>query len=287
MKIIKILNNNVAVVLNDSGKEEVIMGKGICFQKRTGDEIDPSCTEKSYSIRTQGIVAQLSDMVSIIPEEVVTTCVLIIERARKTLGCSLQDTLIIALSDHCHFAIERSRQGIPLKNNLKWEIKMLYPREYALGLVALDLINSRLGVKLTDDEAGFIAFHFVNAQLNSGMPEVGHVSQFMQEVLNIVKYTLRIDYDTESLSYNRFVSHLKFFAQRMLGKKGIQNDDNSLHDAVMQKYPNAYQCAQKISLHVQSRYGYDLANEERMFLTIHIERVRRDFAGTPVHVDDV
>lgn len=276
MKIIKVLNNNVAIVLNEQGREEVIMGKGICYQKRTGDEIDPSRTEKTYSIRTQGLASQLGDMISVIPEDIITTCVLIIELARRKLGCTLQDSLIIALSDHCHFAIERFKQNIPLTNSLKWEIKMLYPREFSLGLEAVNLINTRLGVRLPEDEAGFIALHLVNAQLNSGMSEVGHVSQFMQEVLNIVKYSLQIDYDVDSLSYNRFVSHLKFFAQRMLGKKGVFSNDSSLHDAVKVKYQASYQCAQKIDLYVQNQYRYALADEEKMFLTIHIERVRRD-----------
>ncbi len=41
MKIFKILNNNVAVVLDEKGEEKIVMGRGICFKKKTGEEILP------------------------------------------------------------------------------------------------------------------------------------------------------------------------------------------------------------------------------------------------------
>ena len=87
---------------------------------------------------------------------------------------------------------------------LLWEIKRLYPKEFALG-EARAIIAKRLGVELAEDEAGFIALHLVTAQLNSEMPEVMHVTRVMQEILQLVKYQ-QLNYDEESLSYQRFVT---------------------------------------------------------------------------------
>ena len=42
MKIHKILNNNVAVVLDEHGDEKIVMGKGICFKKKAGEAIGSS-----------------------------------------------------------------------------------------------------------------------------------------------------------------------------------------------------------------------------------------------------
>lgn len=61
-----------------------------------------------------------------------TTCDRIIDPARGRLG-KLQESLYITLTDHCHFAIERQKKGIALRNVLLWEIKRLYPKEFALG----------------------------------------------------------------------------------------------------------------------------------------------------------
>lgn len=184
--------------------------------------------------------------------------------------------MYITLTDHCWFAIERHHKGVEIKNVLLWEIKRLYPKEFALGREALAIIASRLHVDLPEDEAGFIALHLVTAQLNSEMPEVMHVTRVMQEILQLVKYQLKIEYNEESLSYQRFVTHLKFFAQRMLTRTVVPDDDISLHIAVKENYAKAWKCAEKIARHLLVTYQRELTTEEIMFLAIHIERVRKE-----------
>lgn len=122
-----------------------------------------------------------------------TTCDRIIERATECLG-KLQESLYITLTDHCYFAIERQKKGLAIKNVLLWDIKRLYPKEFALGQEARQIIARRLQTELDEDEAGFIALHLVTAQLNSEMPEVMHVTRVMQEILQLVKYQLRLEY---------------------------------------------------------------------------------------------
>lgn len=52
MKIFKILNNNVAVILNEDGQEQIVMGRGICFKKRAGDEIPDDMIDKEFHLST-------------------------------------------------------------------------------------------------------------------------------------------------------------------------------------------------------------------------------------------
>ncbi|QGU87628.1 BglG family transcription antiterminator LicT [Erwinia sorbitola] len=276
MKIAKVLNNNVVIVHDEQGHEQVVMGRGLAFKKRSGDELDPALVEKTFALKSHELSGRLSEMLSEIPLEVVIASECIIALAREQLATTLHDSLAIALTDHVNFALTRHQQNLPIRNVLQWEIRSLYPKEYAIGLSALDIIEKRLKVRLPEDEAGFIALHLVNAQLGSEMPAVMHITKFMQEILHIVKYQLQLDYQTDALSYNRFVTHLKFFSQRMLGKRGVYSDDESLHDVVRDRYPEAYKCVEKIDRHVMKNYNYTLGNEERMFLTIHIERVRKE-----------
>lgn len=277
MIIGKILNNNVVVVLDARQREQVVMGRGLAFQKRVGDRLDESQIEKVFALQSDELVSRLGELISQIPIEVMTACDRIIELARSRLG-KLQDSLYITLTDHCYYAIERQKKGLAIKNVLLWEIRHLYPREFELGQEARTIIARRLGVVLAEDEAGFIALHLVTAQLNSEIPEVMHITQVMQEILNLVKYQLRLEYDENSLSYQRFVTHLKFFAQRMLARAVVPDDDESLHLAVKENYPRAWACSEKIALHLRQRYQRELTTEEIMFLTIHIERMRKETA---------
>ncbi|SLM63612.1 MULTISPECIES: BglG family transcription antiterminator LicT [Dickeya] len=276
MKIAKILNNNVVTVIDEQGSEQVVMGRGLGFKKRPGDDVEQALVEKIFSLRSSELTARLSEVIDRIPLEVVTTTDRIIALAKETLPGTLQNSLYLSLTDHCYFAIERHRQGVDIRNGLLWEVRRLYQKEFAVGLAALDIIERRLGVRLPEDEAGFIALHFVNAQLDSHMPEVVKITRVMQEILNIVKYQLHLDYNEQAFSYHRFVTHLKFFAQRLIGQSPVFSEDESLHDVVKEKYRLAYRCAEKIQEHITLNYGYTLTKEELMFLTIHIERVRAE-----------
>ena len=275
MKIAKILNNNVVVVQDERGREQVVMGRGLAFQKRVGEALDTALVEKVFALQSDELVRRLGELLSQIPLEVMTTCDRIIGLAAQRLG-KLQESLYITLTDHCYFAIERQKNGLAIKNVLLWDIKRLYPKEFELGQEARAIIARRLNVELEEDEAGFIALHLVTAQLNSEMPEVMHVTRVMQEILQLVKYQLQLNYDEESLSYQRFVTHLKFFAQRMLTRTVVQDDDVTLHSAVKDNYAKAWKCAETVATHLQKQYQRALTTEEIMFLAIHIERVRKE-----------
>ncbi|MGV6477856.1 BglG family transcription antiterminator LicT [Pantoea agglomerans] len=275
MKIAKILNNNVVMVQDEQGREQVVMGRGLAFQKRIGDSLNAAHIEKVFALQSDLLVRRLEELLHQIPPEVMTTCDRIIDIATQRLG-KLQESLYITLTDHCYFAIERQNKGLAIKNVLLWDIKRLYPKEFELGQEARAIISRRLNVELAEDEAGFIALHLVTAQLNNEMPEVMHVTRVMQEILQLVKYQLQLEYNESSLSYQRFVTHLKFFAQRMLTRTVVDDDDVSLHAAVKDNYPKAWKCAVKIAQLLQQSYQRELTAEEIMFLAIHIERVRKE-----------
>jgi beta-glucoside operon transcriptional antiterminator len=275
MKIAKILNNNVVMVQDEQGREQVVMGCGLAFQKRVGDSLNDAQIEKVFALQSDLLVRRLEELLHQIPPEVMTTCDRIIDLATQRLG-KLQESLYITLTDHCYFAIERQHKGLAIKNVLLWDIKRLYPREFELGQEARAIISRRLNVELAEDEAGFIALHLVTAQLHNEMPEVMDVTRVMQEILQLVKYQLQLEYNESSLSYQRFVTHLKFFAQRMLTRTVVDDDDVSLHTAVKDNYPKAWKCAVKIAQHLQQSYQRELTAEEIMFLAIHIERVRKE-----------
>lgn len=280
MKVHKILNNNVIVTLDDKGKELILTGRGIGFKKREGDLIDINLIEKQFSLDNKDILPKFNELLSEIPLEVLTTSQIIINHAKECMESKLQDSIYISLTDHIHFAIERHKQGFDIPNGFLWEIKKFYPKEFQIGLYALSVIKKRLGIELPEDEAGFITFHIINAQLNGTMPNIVNMTKIMREILNIVKYHFNIEYDEDCLSYQRFVTHLKFFAQRILSKGTQTQQDSSLYEIVRQKYHQAYLCTKQIDLHLIQQYQHPLTDDESLYLTIHIERLRTELKKT-------
>lgn len=88
--------------------------------------------------------------------------------------------------------------------------KKIYHEEFVVAKEAVQMINEKFKVELGEDEAGFIAFHFVNAQLNNGMNTVAKITQFVTEILSIITYQLKSTVDEETLTGFRFLMHLKF-----------------------------------------------------------------------------
>lgn len=276
MKIHKILNNNVVVILTASGKEQIVMGRGIGFKKKEGDQIDETLIEKQFTLNSHDLLPKFSELLSEIPLDVLTTSEMIIQHGKSILGGTLQDSIYISLTDHIHFAIERHKQGLDIPNNFLWEIKKFYPKEFQIGQYALQLIKQRLDIELPEDEAGFITFHFINFQLNSTMPNMVKMTKIIREILNIVKYHFKIDYDEDSLTYQRFVTHLKFFSQRILSQQSFDDQDSSLNEIIKAKYQSAHQCTQKIGRYLVDNYEHPLSEDESLYLTIHIERLRKE-----------
>lgn len=96
----------------------------------------------------------------------------------------------------------------------------------------------------------------------------------MQEIERIVRIDFAIDINTDSIYYDRFISHLKFFAERVFSHKTFTGQEvDGLLDVIIQKYPKAYACVNKISAFLTKKYAYTLSEEEILYLSIHISRI--------------
>lgn len=275
MIINRILNNNVVIILDENGEERVVCGKGIAFKKKVGDELDSKLINKVFVLKDQGMNEKFKQLLLNIPLDHIRLADEIIHSAEVKLGKRLNESLIISLSDHIYTSISRYLEGITIKNAMLWDIKRFYEDEFEIGMNALDMVEELFHVRLPDDEAGFIALHIVNAGMDEiNMEQIVDITRIMQEISNIVKYYFRVEFDINSVYYYRFITHLKFFAQRLvLGKIIDDGSNDGLLDIVKVKYQTAYKCVGKINDYIKSKYNYELSLEEQLYLTIHIERV--------------
>ncbi len=283
MQIHKILNNNVVVVLDEQEKEQVVMGRGLAFKKKCGDEIDPAQIDKVFTMSNPDTNNKFQEIVANIPLEYMLLVEDIITYAKTHIGKKINDSIYISLADHIFMSVKRFSEGIVVKNALLWDIKRFYKDEFYIGQKAVEMIAQRTKIILPEDEAGFIALHFVNAQMEENPDKVEDmytITKVMQELSNIVKYYFNMEYDEDSVYYYRFVTHLKFFAQRLVTKKTYQEEsEDDLLDIIKMKYKNAYECVKVIKKFLVEQYDYLLSDEEMLYLTIHIARVTNKNCG--------
>lgn len=274
MQVLRVINNNVISSLDDERCEVVVMGKGVGFQKKAGDLIDETRVEKVFRLPKEH-TNQYERLVSDMPYEHIRMAEKIIHYASKTLNRHLNKNIYITLTDHLNFAIERQKKGTVFQNALLWEIKKFYEDEFQIGLRAIAMVREKTGVELSEDEAGFIALHIVNAEMDGDMSRVGTIPEMIKDMLNIVRYTFGIEIDETELSYERFVTHLKFFLQRAVQGICYDEDDPEFGESIRMHYPKEYACANKIGSYVKKRMDYDVSEEELTYLTMHIVKIVR------------
>lgn len=261
------------VIVTLNGEETVVMGKGLAFGKKVGQTFDEKLIEKVFKLQAEDR-NKLVSLISELKPEVLQVSSKIIERANLIYSNNLSESVYIALTDHINYAITRSEEGIHIKNALLYEIRQLYRKEYEIGLYGIKLINETFNVELPEDEAGFIALHIVNASLNEDMNNIYEITKTTQDIVNIVRYHFNLHLKEDELSFARFLTHLKFFSQRILsGEVLIEISDETLLESLKTKYPESYQCVLKIKDYINNRYQHVLSNDEMMYLILHIARL--------------
>lgn len=77
------------------------------------------------------------------------------------------------------------------------------------------------------------------------MHNMYEITRIMQEVVNIVKYYFHVDFDEDDVYYYRFITHLKFFAKRLIERRTYEDEGDDLLEVIRNKYQDTYRCVEK------------------------------------------
>ncbi|TPR57667.1 BglG family transcription antiterminator LicT [Enterococcus sp. OL5] len=276
MEIIRVLNNNAVLTIDDNGEDIVVLGSGVAFQKKRGDVIDSSKIERIFYQDDHDIIGKLKQSFLEIPVEFIEMSKEIIADAKLELGKEFNDNLYISLPDHLQFTVRRYHEGLLIQNKLVLETKRMYKKEFAFSRKKLKVINERFNVELPEDEAATIVMHLINAELNSNMHETMQMIEMVQKILSIIKSEMAIEFDEDSLDYYRLVTHLKFFYQRLFGSEAEESrsKDRHLLGLVKDRYKKSFKCAKKVKKYIEKFSDTSISDDDLLYLTIHIERVK-------------
>ncbi len=274
MIIEKIINNNVVIAVGDDGKETVVMGKGIGFQAKAGQNVSEQKIEKRFVLDNKSDTGRFGELVQAIPLEYFEVSMKIIDYAMQIMQSRLSNSIYISLTDHINFALERYKTGLVFENPLLQEVRSFYQSEYLIGEYAVALVEHDLGVKLPIDEAASIALHFVNAEYKAPMSDTMNITTLIRQVLNIVDKELNTKLDELGIHYSRFVTHLKYLAYRTFAGQVMSRQEAELVEMVRSLYGREYAVSEKIASFIREEYEYEISEEEKAYLTLHIRRIQ-------------
>lgn len=273
LRIKKIFNNNVVLVIDTKGLERILIGRGIAFRKRVGETVEKDKIEKTFVVDSPNVADRFVQLIEEVPINRLEMVTVIVKAAEAELERTFDGNTYIGLADHINYAVNRFRNGETIQNALLLEIKKFYPKEFAAGMKALEQISYYEGIELNEDEAGFIALHLINGGLNNDTAQTLLTTEMLQKVVLIVEDGLGIELDTESLNYVRFVTHLKFFIQRVIINEPRQEAVPEMYEQVVQFYPKATESVGIIKQYLQEKLACRIYPEEEMYLILHVQRL--------------
>ncbi len=278
MKIEKILNTNAVIAQNEHHESILLLGSGLGFKKKPKENVDEDRVEKWFVLKEKSSVAQFEKIVESIPEDYIMAAEEIIEFGKRlNPDLKFSEHIHLSLVDHLYNAAENLKEGIVIPNTMLEDIANFYPREYSIGIEGLKIAKLRLGVEFPEDEAGFVAMHFVMAQQGNEHTNIRKMLQLVHELDQMIREDLDVDTNPESLAYFRYMTHLKFFAQRVV--QNVHYNEQNLSDSVVNvlamQYPEEYRVSKKVLRFVEQKYGYSGGKEEDLYLAVHLARIRK------------
>lgn len=274
MIVRKILNNNLLLAADESGHEQIVMGKGLRFLNQVGEELCQEQIQKIFVLQDESAAQRYMQLLQDIPDTFAETLEDALQLAYEQFPGKLNDQLFVTLFDHLVYAVERCRRQIVLPNRLLWEVQRFYPKEFATGEQIRALLNERLDIELPPEEAGNIAFHLVNAQTeNPDMDRTMQAMRMLKDMYGIIQMSFGRTIDEHSLHYSRFLTHMQFFIERVLDGKMLSSADIHVLEPVLEQNPQAYACAKRIASYMQRNLQVEIPREELIYLTIHMTRI--------------
>ncbi|UQS84075.1 PRD domain-containing protein [Bombilactobacillus thymidiniphilus] len=271
----KTFNNNVVLARDDDNVEWVVVGRGIGFGCKPGDQVDKDKIEQRYVAVEEGI--SLADDLARISPDAISLTMQIIQAVEPLLNVKFTSYQLASLADHINFTLQRSQQeNDAIEGTVKWEIKNLFAKEYQAAEVALQILNEHAKVILPEGEAVLLAYHFINTCSEKiNLSHTIKITKLISNIIEIVQYQYGMILDHESFNFNRFVTHLRTFMIKHLThvEDPAMELDPDILKLMKAKYPQAYATVLKVSSFLQKKEGWQLHPDDEVYLTLHVWRV--------------
>lgn len=270
MEVIKKINNNVAVCIDDNGRELIAFGRGIGFGEMPYDLDDLNLIDQTY----YGVDSQYFGLLNEIPEIIFDVTMRIVEYARSKIDCELSPNVLFTLADHINFAIERYKKNIMIKSPLFYDIENLYETEVEVARKAVKLIESELHVRLPNGEITSIALNLINAEEQSGYSNTDYDSdEVIDDITKIIEEKFNLEINRKNFNYSRFATHLQYLLKRKESNTPVSSENKKMFEAMKKEFPQTYMCVINILDYFRDKIQWNPNDEELLYLMLHINRL--------------
>lgn len=275
MIVVKKINNNVAMCMDGNHKELIAFGKGIGFPEMPYEITDLSMIDRTFYNVGEQYLALLNE----IPFEIIDFTSKMLDYYKNDLPYTLNPNVIMTLSDHIAFAIQRCKNGTFVKMPLAYDLEQHYIQEMQVAQKIWEHIKKDLHISLPKMEIAGIAMHFVNNSLDEIADEskadlsAVELDEILAHTTEIIEKEMGFSVSGNTFSYTRYASHVHYLLERLYGNKHIDSENLKLYHSVREEYPKVAACVNKIAEYYGGKLHLELTEEEKLYLMLHVNRV--------------
>lgn len=273
MKIIKKINNNVAIRIDGNGNEVVVFGRGVGFERTPYELTDFSKVEQTF----YNVDRRFYDLFQDLDEKVLLLVSRLVEKIQMSSSQKWNPNLTIILADHIQFALERYHSGMRIEMPYLDEMEESEPKIHSYAFWIVKNVNHHFQVRLPKGEISCIAMHLLNAQL--GAPKQEQESheekriRIFRQVVAIILEHFETKLPGKDSSYFRFRQHINYFVKRKENNEEFSGQNEELFEMMSKQYPDVYACVLKINDYLYHEYQSNCSMDELLYLMIHINRL--------------
>lgn len=275
LEAVQILNNNVVVVCTDRKTPSIVMGRGIGFQLKKGEQVDEQKVEKIFKLKDEHAVDDLTELLKNIPDDFIKTSYSLIDESQRKYNFETESYIYVTLTMHLFSAYEHMREGQKYKNYLP-DLHNQYPVAYKIGQDFIAGFRRELGIKFPIGEVKSIALHFINSHgdVSKGSSTFEKVDDSLIEVIKMKLKKEGITRNVEnSRDFDRLLIHIKYFVNKLHINKIEKEISEKSKESIRKDFPEAYEIVRRINQIVTKRFDINFSSTEEIYLTIHIERL--------------
>ena len=270
MRVIKKINNNIALCLDSNNHELIAFGKGIGFPQIPYEISDLNKIDRTY----YGINQNYLNLIDEIPEQIFEISAKIVDYADSKITNELNPNIMFTLADHINFAVQRYQKKIVIKMPFSYDIQHLYEEEMNVGKVAVKYINKILKIKLAGDEAVGVALHFINSEnIEKSKKGIINENSIIEDIAMIIEEEFNIEISKKGFNYSRFITHMQYLLKRQEKYITINSDNEKMFEMMKKEYQQTFDCVLKIKKYIEEKLGWNPSNEELLYLMLHVNRL--------------
>ena len=274
------LNNNVVLARDEIGREAILTGRGLGFQRKRGQDVDASLISRRYVLADNA--QSVAEVIAGIPLERLALIERVFRKAARGLNTDVPSSTLIAVVDHINQAMERVRQGLAMDYPLRAEVAHLHPEELQLAEAMVEEINAAQEVQLPGGEAVALALHLFTAAIGAPSAQAAsEQSRLIGQVMGLLEKSFGEAFDADSVNAARFAVHLRYFLVRARTTVQIEDGTSSLvAEALRISDPDAYRVARRIRDLLEIRLNTIVTDDETAYLALHIARLTSSLQQT-------